>query len=99
MTCLFLSGNGVVLDVKVVPNASCDKLDGILGDKLKIRLQAPPVEGKANKALVRFLAKSLNISKSDVVLLSGETSRTKRIMLRGISLDTAVKTLTPPPGP
>jgi hypothetical protein len=78
------TGDGVTLNIRVVPRASKTEVQGQLGDALKIRLQAPPVDGKANAALVKFLADTLDISKSNVVLLSGETGRTKRVLIRGL---------------
>ena len=78
------TADGCVISVRVVPRASKNQVQGILGDALKIRLQAPPVEGKANEALVRFLAESLDIPPRSVRLLSGETGRNKRILLAGM---------------
>ena len=72
--------NGIVLSVRVVPRASKDALAGLLGDEaLKIRIQAPPVEGKANAYLVKFLSKRWKISRTNIEILSGETGRNKRI--------------------
>jgi uncharacterized protein (TIGR00251 family) len=78
------TADGVVLNIRVVPRASKTAVQGVLGDALKIRLQAPPVDGKANAALVEFLADTLGISKSDVTLLSGETGRVKRVLIRNL---------------
>lgn len=77
------NGN-TLLTIRVVPRASKDEVSGVLGDALKIRLCAPPVEGKANEALVRFLAKTLNVPPRGVEILHGETGRTKRILVQGI---------------
>ena len=77
--------NGIVLTIRVVPRASKNEIAGELGDALKIRLQAPPVEGKANKALIQFLADTLDISRSQITILSGDTGRNKRILLTGVS--------------
>ena len=79
--------DGVVLNIRVVPRASKTEVQGMLGNALKIRLQAPPVDGKANVALVKFLADTLGIARSNITLLSGETSRVKRVLIR--SLDEA----------
>lgn len=73
--------DGVQLRVKLVPRASVNRVDGPHGDALKIRLNAPPVDGKANAALLRFLADELDISISRLALTSGETSRNKTIRI------------------
>lgn len=73
---------GVVVSVRVVPRASRSEVTGIVGNTLKVRLQAPPVEGKANKALAKFLAGQLGVRPRDVSILSGETARTKRVLIR-----------------
>ncbi len=75
---------GIVIQVRVVPRASRDGVAGLLDDAVKIRLQAPPVEGKANKALLRFLADALDLPARRVSLLAGDQSRHKRILLAGI---------------
>ncbi len=73
-----------ILTIRVVPRASKDEVAGVLGDALKIRLCAPPVEGKANEALARFLAKTLNVPPRCVEILHGETGRTKHVLVQGI---------------
>ncbi len=73
---------GVVICVRVVPRASKDCIDGVLGgEALKVRIQAPPVEGKANAYLVKFLSKQWKIPRSSLEILSGETGRNKRIRI------------------
>jgi uncharacterized protein (TIGR00251 family) len=89
-----ITGDGMVLNIRVVPRASKTEVQGVLGDALKIRLQAPPVDGKANAALVKFLADTLDIAKSSIVLLSGETGRTKRVLIRGLD-EAAIRRLLP----
>jgi len=74
---------GLILNLRVIPRASKTEFAGTLDDALKIRLQAPPVDGKANKALIKFLAKQLAIPARDIEILSGQTGRTKRVLLRG----------------
>ena len=73
--------NGLVLNLRVVPRASRDAVEGLLGDALKVRIQAPPVEGKANAYLVRFLSKAWKVPRRDIEILSGETGRNKRIRI------------------
>jgi len=81
-----LERNGaVVFPVRVQPRASKDEITGVLGGVLKVRLQAPAVEGRANEALIEFLAQLLKRPKSAVRILSGDRSRTKRIEIRGVT--------------
>ena len=76
---------GVVLSVKARPRSSRAGLDGFFDGAVKVRVRCAPVDGKANKELVETLADVFGLPKSAVVLLSGETSKTKRILLRGVS--------------
>ena len=77
---------GVLINIRVVPRASKNEISGEMDGAIKIRLQSPPVDGKANKALIDFLSELLGVSKSSVAILSGETSRNKRVHVRGIEL-------------
>jgi uncharacterized protein (TIGR00251 family) len=79
---------GVLLAVRLSPRASRDAIEGIAADAdgrplLKVRLTAPPVDGKANAALIAFLAKTLSLKKADIVIRSGQTGRTKMLLLAG----------------
>lgn len=85
MAWLTEDGSGVVLQVRVTPRSSRHRVDGVLGDALKIRLQAPPVEGKANEALVEFLADQLDLPRRAVQLEAGAQSRTKRVRISGLT--------------
>jgi uncharacterized protein (TIGR00251 family) len=76
---------GVVFEVRVVPRASKTEIVGELEGALKIRLAAPPVEGEANDALARFLAKEFSVSRSNIKILKGIASKTKLIRVSGIS--------------
>ncbi len=76
--------DGVTFAVRVVPRASRNEIVGIHGDALKIRLTAPPVEGRANEALVAFLVKRLGVRKSQVDIVAGATSRRKMIRVIGL---------------
>jgi hypothetical protein len=73
--------------VRVVPRGRRDEIVGLHGDALKIRLTAPPVRGKANRALREFLAQRLGVSRSAVEILSGHTSRQKRVRVESVSAD------------
>lgn len=81
------ASSGVTIAVKVVPRASHSQVEGWHGDALKVRLQAPPVEGKANAALIALLAEALGIGKGQLDIISGKTARTKRVRVRGLSAD------------
>jgi len=76
---------GVILSVKAQPRSSRAGLDGLLGDALKVRIRCAPVDGKANKELIETLADEFDLPKSSVVFKSGETSKTKRILLKGVT--------------
>jgi uncharacterized protein (TIGR00251 family) len=75
-------GPDLLLRVQVQPRARRDELIGVCGEAVKVRLTAPPVEGKANDGLRSFLAGQFGIPKSRVVLERGQTSRNKLIRLR-----------------
>src|SRR5580704_12849352 len=75
----------VSFPVRVQPLSSKDEIAGVIGGALKIRLQAPAVENRANEALVEFLAHLLKTPKSAVRILGGERSRTKRVEVRGVT--------------
>lgn len=76
---------GVTLTLKIVPRASRNAVAEVVGEALKIRLQAPPVDGKANAALLAFLAEALDVPARAVVILSGETGRLKRVRVAGLT--------------
>jgi len=68
------------LEVRIIPNASKDSITGFTEDgALKVRVQAPPVDGAANKRLIKLLAKSVGVSKSRVKIISGEKARIKLV--------------------
>ena len=75
--------DGVILNVRAQPRSSRSGIDGLLGDAVKVRIRCAPVDGKANKELIETLADAFGVAKSAVVFKSGETSKTKRILLRG----------------
>ena len=78
---------GVILNVRAQPRSSRSGLDGLLGDAVKVRIRCAPVDGKANKELIETLADAFDLPKNAVQFKSGETSRTKRILLRGITTE------------
>lgn len=75
---------GAVLNLRIVPRAAKNAIQGEHGDALKVRLCAPPVDGAANAALIEFLADTCDLPRARVQLLSGQTSRNKRVLLAGI---------------
>ena len=75
--------DSVILTLHIQPGAKKTEIAGLHGEALKIRLAAPPVDGKANAALIAFLAKACGVSKSSVELVSGDTSRAKRVRVTG----------------
>lgn len=79
--------NGIVITVKVVPGSSRSEIIGRHGTMLKVRVAAPPEKGKANKALLEFLAKQLNLKKTDMEITSGHTSSVKQVFLAGATLE------------
>ena len=85
---------GVVISVKAQPRSSRAGLDGLFGDNaVKVKIRSAPVDGKANKELVETLADAFGISKSSVVFKGGETSKTKRLLLRGVTAAAATKVI------
>jgi len=78
------SGEGIVFQVRVVPRSSRSEVAGIQGDTLKVRLKAPPVEGRANEECIRFLAGLLGVKKDRVRIVSGLKSKTKTIAVSGL---------------
>ena len=81
------AGDGVSISVLVQPRASRTKIVGEHDGRLKIALAAPPVDGEANAALIEFLSDALNVRRADVQLVDGETSRRKRVLVRGVTLN------------
>jgi len=79
------SQGGAMIQVHATPRASKSEIQGLHGEAVKIRLKAPPVDGKANDALIEFLADSLGIPQRQITLLSGQTSRQKRLSLQGVT--------------
>ena len=77
---------GVIVNVRAQPRSSRAGIDGLFGaDALKVRIRSEPVDGKANKELIEVLADAFGLPKSAVVFKGGETSKTKRLLLRGVT--------------
>lgn len=80
-----IAGNDIVIKVKIVPGSSKNKIVGVYNDALKITIAAPPVEGKANKKCITYLAKYFDVAKSKVEIISGKSSKNKFIKIYDIS--------------
>lgn len=78
------AGRTCTLELKVIPNAPRDELAGWLGDALKVKVHAPALDGRANDALLEFLAGRLGLPRRAVTLLRGEKSRQKVVRLDGL---------------
>lgn len=76
---------GALLEVWVQPRASRDGVAGFHGERLKVRVAAPPVDGEANEALTRFLAKALGVPRSAVTIVRGHTGRHKSVRVTGLT--------------
>jgi len=87
------TAGGTLLSVKLQPRASRNEIGEPLGDELKIKVTAPPVDAAANQALVEFLADKLNCSRGKVELIRGHTSRHKTIILYGFKPEEVLKML------
>jgi len=74
-------GDDLVLNVRVQPRAAGDGFAETLGDQIKLRITAAPVDGKANKHLIAFIAKTFKVAKANVSIISGVSGRNKRIKI------------------
>lgn len=83
-----MKAQGIRITFHVQPKASRTELAGKHGDAVKVRIQAPPVDGEANAELLRFVATSLGVSGREVELISGASSRRKVVEVRGVTLAT-----------
>ena len=79
-------GDDLILHCRIQPNASADEIVGVQpdanGESVKIRITAPPVDGKANQYLIQFVAKAFSVSKRDIMIEKGQSGRQKRIRIR-----------------
>ena len=86
--------DGVYLAIKLQPRASKNEIGEALGDELKIKVTAPPVDAAANEALVRLLADTLDCPRGAVQLVRGQTSRHKTVLIQGVPVEEVLKRLT-----
>ena len=90
---LRVQSDGILLSVKVQPRASANEIGAPLGNELRVRVTAPPVDSAANEALLRLLADALDCSRGQLELARGRTSRHKVIRVRGLDLATVIARL------
>lgn len=83
----------ITFEVRVVPRAARTELAGEIGNAVKIRVASPPVDGAANAELIKFLAKMFGVAKSGVEIVSGQTSKTKRVQITGVTAEQMRKIL------
>jgi uncharacterized protein (TIGR00251 family) len=87
------TAQGAQFALRVQPRASRNAIAGVMGEAVKLAITAPPVDGKANQAVVEYLAELFQVSKSSIAIVSGETGRNKLIAVRGLNADQVRKAL------
>ncbi|MCC6451261.1 MAG: YggU family protein [Acidobacteria bacterium] len=87
------TADGVEFSVRVVPRASKSEIIGVIDGAVKVRLKAPPVDGAANGELIKLFAGKLGVAKSDVEIVSGLTSKTKRLRVSDVTVEALNKLL------
>jgi len=92
--CVRQQGDAVVIDLLVSPRASRTRVSGLVGDRLKIAVHAPPVDGAANTEIVRHLARALKVPQKQVSIVRGDASRRKTVRVEGLSRDAVVTALS-----
>jgi len=85
--------DGVLLSIKLQPRASKNEIAGPMGEELKIKVTAPPVDSAANQALIDLLAEKLGCSRGAVQIVHGKTSRHKKILITGLSIAEVLRCL------
>lgn len=78
---------GIIFNLRVIPRSSRCEITGIQNDALKLKITAPPVEGKANEECIRFLSDQLGIKKNRIAIKAGHKSKNKTIAISGITKD------------
>ncbi len=89
------TAKGITITLAIAARAGRDEIVGPVGDAIKIRLKAPPVEGRANEALLDLLAKRLDVPRSSLTIIAGATARRKVVQVTGITADVAATRLAP----
>lgn len=85
----FLNTNekGIILNIKLVPNSSFSKVVDYTDEYIRIKISSPPIENKANKELITFCSKLLDVNKSKLEIISGEKSKLKKLLIKDTKLD------------
>jgi uncharacterized protein (TIGR00251 family) len=81
------SAKDTILKVKVVPRSSVNRIAGLEGDTLRVRVTSPPVDGSANQDMIRLLSRGLGVRKDRIEILSGHRSRLKTIRIHGMTTE------------
>jgi uncharacterized protein (TIGR00251 family) len=88
-----MNEEAIFLKIHLLPRASRDEICGLQGDAIKVKVTAPPIEGKANMALQRFIAKKLHLASSQVEIMAGKRSREKILRISGVTQEDVEKAL------
>lgn len=80
--------DGITFDVQVVPRSSRERVGPVVGERLKIAVTAPPVDGEANAAVVALLARALGVPRAKVAIVRGETGKRKTVRVAGMTRET-----------
>ena len=89
------TNSGVILSIRTQPGSSKNRIIGEYGGRLKLAVTAAPEKGKANKAVIELLADTLHINESSIQIISGESSRDKRLMIKGLTPEDIKSLLNP----
>jgi len=89
------TNSGVILSIRTQPGSSKNRIIGEYGGRLKLAVTAAPEKGKANKAVIELLADTLHINESSIQIISGESSRDKRLMIEGLTPEDIKSLLNP----
>ena len=92
-SCIGECSGAIRIKLHVHPGAKRNGISGLFGDAIKLELQTPPVDGKANAALIKWFAKALGCAKSSIRIVTGESSRDKVLEIRNIDKNTAINSL------
>ena len=88
---------GVTFQIRVLPRSSKCELAGLQGDALKIRITAPPIEGRANEECIRFLASLFNVKRTDIAIAAGHKSKNKRVTVAGLTSSDVLRAIPESP--
>jgi uncharacterized protein len=88
-------GDGIAFDVLVSPRASRPRLGPLHGDRIKIAVTSPPVDGEANAAVIELVARALGVARGAVTIAAGQASRRKTVKVRGVGEDALARALEP----